>query len=759
MLDPRCENAIVLAKRVLREGERLDIGLLLDALFHATDVKERFPALGVYLHEPRPQRDVPLAKVPVAEPLQPLLRKALDRKPSPGPEEFFLMLARSDAGRRFLQDRGLPATEFENALAATGAGAPPGDGGDDSGSGWRGSAEREDAVRALDSYGRMLTGIELPSPGIVEFEKPLKSLVRTLSRMRRRNAFVIGHPGTGKSALVYELARRMTAGDPALPAALRECDIFELSPAFLRAGASLVGQYEERIKSLLDVLGHNPRIILFVDEVHSLFQSGVHVRGPFNDANESLKGALGRGEITCIGCTTLNEYRHFIEPDQALVRRFSVIRIDPPSPEATVRILEARLPRIRKFYASLSIPSEILGRAVALTEEHLPARAQPDKAIQLLDEACACCTTADPPLAEVTEEALLAVLEDLVGHGLLRRGRITEDEVYASLREKILGQDSVLRAVSRAFVAGLGGWRRRGGPRGVYLFAGPTGVGKTETAVLLARILGGGRDSLLRVDCNTLQGSRLDSGPIINRLLGVPPGYVGYARGQGGLLSRIRDLQESVVLFDEMEKAAAGLGQLLLQVFDDGRVEDVDGNLLDFRRSYIVMTTNLGCEYDRRSLGFATGDRAPPAVPRVDEEALRRELMATGLGPEFLGRIEHVFLFAGLEGDVVKQILARQLRDLRDLAEGQGLSLAWSSALVDHLVSQWQPRFGARHLGAVLRNRVTEQLGVAEAHGLLSGVRRIRLDVMTGSVGDGELGLIGIVACERSGDELIIRLQ
>lgn len=758
-LDPRCEQAITLAKRVLRQGENLDVGLLLDALYHATEVKTLFPQLRAYLHEPQPERETPLAKVPVAEALRPLLQQALNSAPAPGPREFFLLLAGSAAGRRFLEQRGLPGQEIEALTAGAGGASPPPAGGGFGDGGWRGSVARREAVQALGSYGRLLTGVDLPSPGLVELDKPLKALVRTLSRMRRRNAFIIGHPGTGKSALVYELARRLTAGDPALPPGLRDCDIFELSPAFLRAGASLVGQYEERIKNLLDVLGRNPRIILFVDEVHSLFQSGVHARGPFSDANETLKGALGRGEIVCIGCTTLNEYRHFIEPDQALARRFSVIRLDPPSAAATRRILQARLPRLQQHYAAISIPAEILDRLVELTEEHLPSRAQPDKSIQLLDEACAYCLTAEPPRPEVDEEALLQVLQDMIGHGLVRPERITESGVFDALRERILGQDDVLRAIARAFVAGLGSWRRRGGPRGVYLFAGPTGVGKTETALLLAGILGNGRQSLLRIDCNTLQGSRSDSGPIINRLLGVPPGYVGYARGQGGLLSRIRDLPQAIVLFDEFEKADAGLGRLLLQIFDEGRVEDVDGYVLDFRRSYLILTTNVGCDYDRRALGFDPDGKAGSAAPRVDEGALQRELLARGLGQEFLGRIEHSFLFAGLEGGVVRRILERQLAALRDLAAERGLRLAWSAALVDHLAAQWQPRLGARHLNTMLRHRVVEQLGVAEAHGEMSGVESVLLEII-GEKSVGALpGIVGVAERERRRGELVIRLR
>ncbi len=485
----------------------------------------------------------------------------------------------------------------------------------------------------------------------------------------------------------------------------------------------------------------------------------MHARGPFTEANEAFKSALGHGDITCIGCTTTAEYRHYIEPDGALARRFSVIRLDPPSPEATVRILTARRPKMEEYYDGMRISGEIIERTVDLTEEYLPSRFQPDKSIQLLDEACAHCTMMEPPAEEVPEDALWQALEDVIGHSVVRGERLTEEDLLEQLRAKIVGQDEVLRPIARAFVSGLGGWAsKRSSPRGVFFFGGPTGVGKTETALLLSKVLGGGREALVRVDCNTLHGTFGDPAPMVSILLGVPPGYVGHVEGKGGVLSRIRDHPESIVLFDEIEKAHPALGKILLQIIDDGRVEDRDGNLLDFRRSFIVFTTNAGCIYDRqRQIGFEGTEEGPIPSPRADLEALRSEIRAMGLGEEFLGRIGHFFLFKGLETGSIYDIVQMQLDRVREVAEERGYELEWDEKIVGYLASQWQPRFGVRHLTSILRNRIIEQLSVADAQGELTGVGKIRLQILKTDGGDGR-DLTGLATREREGDTLVINL-
>jgi ATP-dependent Clp protease ATP-binding subunit ClpA len=759
-LDPDSQAAVDLAKRALPKGGQLDVGLLMAALYHSAKLKKRFPQLGSCLPRPSQKRKKTPDKVPVDEALRPVLSRLARKKRPLGREELFAALIDSDVGRGFLLSGGVTERDLTPILATLRSsamqrstaqrGRPTGD--------WRGSQARQTAIEALSSFGRMLTVAEPPHRGVVEMEKPLRSLIRTLSRMRRRNAIIIGHPGTGKSALVYELARRLVREDKSIPARLRDHDVFELSPSFLRSGASLVGQYDERVKSLLQVLRAHPKIILFIDEIHSLLHSGMHQRGPFSEANESFKSALGLGEISLIGCTTTAEYRHYIEPDGALARRFSIIKIDPPTPDATFRILEARRPKMEEYYGQVRIPDEILSRTVELTEEYVLTRFQPDKSIQLLDEACAHCITAEPPAKEVTEEALWQALEDIIGHSVVRRERLTVETLFEQLRAKIIGQDDVLRRIARSFISGLGGWAKRSAPRGVFFFCGPTGVGKTETAVLLSKLLGGGRDALVRVDCNTLQGSGHDPGPAINVLLGPPPGYVGYVRGQGGALSKIRDYPESIVLFDEIEKANPGVGKLLLQMIDDGRVEDNEGNTLDFRRSFIIFTTNAGCVYDRRQIGFEETSEVVSRSPRTDVDALKSELRGIGLGEEFLGRIGHFFVFEALAASAISEIIELRLESLRETAEVRGHRLEWEKGIVGHLTSQWQPRFGVRHLIAILRNRIIEQLSVADAQGELKGVKKIRLEILELGDSPEDRDLTGLASRERQGETLVISL-
>jgi ATP-dependent Clp protease ATP-binding subunit ClpA len=754
--DTEAQAAVDLAKRAVAKGASLDLPTLLAAVYCSTPLKERFPQLAKCLTAPGERRGRTPVEVDVDEALQPILDELADSGEVVTADDLAAALLDSEAGGQWLRARGLGEDDLAAVLRGL-AGIEPAPGGTPV-STWRGSSERDEAIAALSSFGRMLTVGEPPYKGGVEFEKPVASLVRTLCKMRRRNALILGQPGTGKSALVYELARRLVRGDASIPARIRDLDIFELSPAFLRSGAGVVGQYDERVKKLIQTLSAHPKIVLFVDEIHSFLQSSMHERGPFSDANESFKAALGHGDFACIGCTTTAEYRFFIERDQALARRFGIIRLEPPTPEAAVRILQARRPAMAKYYDPLRIPDAILERAVELTEQYLPGRFQPDKSIQLLDEACAYCVTVEPPLGEVTEDALWNGLEDIIGHSIARSATITEEDLFGQLRAKIVGQDETLRGITRAFVAGLGGWGKGSRPRGVFFFAGPTGVGKTETALLLSKVLGGGGESLVRIDCNTLQGGH-DAGPALHILLGPPPGYVGYVRGQGGLLSKVRDNPECIVLFDEIEKAHPGVGKLLLQILDAGHAEDNDGNRLDFRRAYVVFTTNAGCTYDRQpSIGFAGTDAPELGSPSVDIGALKTDLRLVGLGEEFLGRISHWFSFQGLGATSIRQVIQLQLERLRRTAEERGFVLAWEPAIVDHLGARWQPRFGVRHLTTILRNRIEEQLSVAEAQGDLQGVTTIRLTVLETTDAEAARGFVGFATRERRGDTMIVHL-
>jgi len=615
-------------------------------------------------------------------------------------------------------------------------------------------------AKGLSAFGRMMTEGDLPDRGTTEMEPALEALVTVLVSRKRRNAIVTGLPGTGKTAVIRELARRIVARDERIPAMLHDYDIFELSPLFLRSGASVVGQYEERIKALIQVLTEHPKVILFVDEIHSLFESDMHGGGPFAGANEAFKGVLNRGDIICIGCTTTAEYRHYIQPNKALARRFKEIKLEPPSAETALRILQSRLAHVAEHYAGLRIPESILPRVVELAEEFLPAQYQPDKSIQLLDQACAWCMVKRRAAGEVDEEALVHALEHTLGRRVVRPEQLTKDQVLERLNRKIVGQDKVLEGVAQAFITGLSQWSRHEGPRGAFFFGGPTGVGKTEVALMLAEIYGGDRSALIRVDCNTLQGSGYDDGPIRNILLGVPPGYVGYVLGQGGLLSRIRDFPASIVLFDEFEKASPGVGNLLLAILDKGQAEDTDGNLLDFRHAFFVFTSNAGCSYgDSGFIGYQIPGLESDGVPKANKQAITEELIRrVGLGREFIGRLSHVFIFNGLDSQAIGKVLLDKLAELVELAKGRGYGLTWDDGLVEHLVRRWQPQFGVRFLTNMLHNRIVERLSVAEAQGKLKGVTTIR--VTAGKLPEGAEApeLVGAASHEQEGDTLVIRV-
>lgn len=755
-LDDQAQDALNAAKRAVPEDGELDTALMMAALYHHTTLHDVLPAeLAEVLAEPLAVRPSAEAKVPVARPLSMVLA-ALDGTDDPiDPLRLFTALARTPEGRSLLTTDGLGAEDVLGALGLPQDG-PPSRRPD--GTGWLASPERAKAMETLNAYGRMLTALHLPAKTTVGMESALREVETTLIRMGRRNAVIHGPPGCGKSALVYELARRLADGDPSVPPMLRDHDIFELSPSLLRAGAGIVGEYDKRVATLIGVLGECPKIILFVDELHALLQSGVQYQGPFSQANEAFKDALGKGRISCIGCTTTAEYRQFIEPDGALKRRFDEIKLDEPTPEATLGILRSRVPRLQEHYGGLRIPDPLLERVVHLTEEYQPGMHQPAKSIQLLDRACAQSVTGDSPLEEVTDDVLVQALETTIGRSLVRPGQLKEDDVFALLSSKIVGQDETLRELSSAFVGGFGSWQAQKGPRGRWMFYGPTGVGKTETARLLAGILGGGdREALLRIDCNTLQGSGYDSGPAQNTLLGAPPGY----RDHGpGLLSRIRDMPQCIVLLDEIEKADPGVGRVLLQILDEGRVSDATSAVLDFRRAFIVFTTNAGAVYDSgvKHVGFETRGTDLPDAPSVEERDVLDALRATGHGEEFLGRHLRFFRFGALDADALEVIIERQLAGLRQSAQLRGYEFDWAPDLVEYLSAQWQPRFGVRHLTTILRHRIEEQLSVGEAQGELRGVTRIHLEPVPSDSRRGPTGQPGGAARERRDDTLVINL-
>lgn len=753
---PEANAALDRAKQAVPEGGALTAELLLAAAVETGALGETVPQLVTYLPKLSPTTGEPPGQVLIDEPLRPVLGALLAR-PDVGLNELALAVLKSPAARKYLAGQGMPDAEIDHVISTMDS--PTGDVATTDGT-WRTSAERQDVLGQLAPWGRCLTLTEAPAKGGMQMDRYLRSLQKNLLKMRRSNVLIIGQPGTGKTALVYEFARLIVDGDEKIAPALRDRDVFELSVSLFRAGAGMVGEYEKRVGQLIQILEQHPQVILFVDEIHSMLQSGIHESGPFTQGDQGFKQAIGKGLLSLIGATTVAEYSHYIQPDGALTRRFGLVRIEPPTPEEALSILRGRVEQYRRHYAPLRIDDEMLARTVEMSEDLLLTRFQPDKSLDVLDEACAVCVMHEPPLESVTESVLMTAIEDEIGHSVLVPGTLTADLVAARLHETILGQHSAIETIARGFVAGLSQeWLQHDGPRRIFFFCGPTGTGKTETARRLAMILGGGREAMIRIDCNTLMGSGAeDPGPIINRLLGVPRGYIGYARGEGGLLSKIRDMPEAIVLFDEIEKASPHIGKLLLQILDEGKVEDVDGNLLDFRRSFVIFTTNAGCRYSAEGggIGFGAGDeKHSQAVPTVTVQAVKDELRASGYGEEFFGRQIDFVIFEGLAKGVIEQVLRHQMEDLQKTAKERGYELTWSEEVFDHLLTEWTPRVGARWVFNMLRNRVEEQLALAETEGQLEGVALIQLQLLP-TEPDADLEEIGRARRRREGETLVV---
>ena len=725
-----CQRGVDLAKRSLaRDGDNLSAAAVLAGLLYATRMKELFPELLAHVPEPHPVREAS-QPVGLAEDLRRVLCDLRDRMhPNPiSSAALFFELVKSPQGREALAV--VPAPELAKMVEkleaevrseSQAAGA----------AGWKESPERQKAFAALDPLGRVLTRGEPKAEEMTGRERELHSLVRVLCKLKRHNAIITGEAGSGKTALVRELARRIVRRDASLPESVLDLDIFELEPMRIKAGASIVGEYEKRIRDLVGVLRGARRIVLFIDEIHAFFQSSTQRGGPFAEAHESLKAELARGEISCIGCTTLKEYRHFIEPDAALARRFALIRIEPPDRETTLGILR-RHKAVLEAHFRLTVPDGVVTQAVDASELYLPTRFQPDKSLQLLEDACAFAYTERPqaPSAVGAEHVRLAV-EDVIGHAAQDPLGLREDDLFARLREKIVGQDEPLRGLSHAVVTGLHAMTGSKKPLRVFVFFGPSGVGKTETALKLSEILGAGRRALVQVDCNTLWDAQGDG--IKARLFGPPPGYVGYIEGHGGLLSRVRDFPYSVLLFDEFEKGPAALADILLEILDKGQVEDNGGNLLDFRRSFVVFATNLGWQGEaRRALGFPSrASRGPEAPTGPDSKgAIQEALRKAGVSDAFLGRVgDDYMFFAPLGPKAVEKAIERLFGVLGEALKRRNLTLSWGTDVIPYLTKTWEPRFGVRHLKVLLENRVIEQLSLADMDGELKAVKQVRIEI------------------------------
>ena len=586
---------------------------------------------------------------------------------------------------------------------------------------------------------------------IIGRDREIYRTIQILSRRQKNNPCLIGEAGVGKTAIAEGIAERIAKGQ--VPAGLQDKEIFLLDLTSLVAGTQFRGQFEQRVKGLLSEVKAAGNVILFIDEIHTITSAG-ESEGAMNAGN-ILKPALSRGEIQVIGATTFNEYRKYIEKDQALERRFQPVRVEEPSVADTLAVMGG----IKHYYEEhhhVQVPADVLNATVTLSERYITDRYLPDKAIDLLDEACACCNLAHPVISEyltmqkelealkqeeadmenadvnepidyervaerktrmaqlerelpakqaaageiqVTMDDVAKVIELWTGIPAVKI-RETEYAKLASLetelKKKIIGQDDAVHLVAQAVKrsrADLSGRRRPAS----FIFVGPTGVGKTELVKQLANQLFDGPDPLIRLDMSEYMEKYA-----VSRMIGSPPGYVGYEEA-GQLTEKVRRRPYSVVLFDEIEKAHPDVMNILLQILDEGKINDAQGRTVDFSNTVICMTSNAGSsDQTTASLGFNRSEEE-----RNEERS--RKALSQFLRPEFLGRVDEVITFKPLSEETLQGIAALMLDEYKPSMEAKGIAYSYTPAALAALVHKSQGgKFGARDLRRTIRKAVED---------------------------------------------------
>ena len=574
-------------------------------------------------------------------------------------------------------------------------------------------------------------------------DEELEQLMRVLVRRRKSNPCLVGDPGVGKTALVEGLALAVHSG--AVPPKLRNSRVVALQLGALVADTKYRGDFEERLKRVLDECAADPRIILFIDELHTVIGAGAAGESGGIDASNLLKPALARGDFRCVGATTVEEYRRYVEKDAALERRFQPIMVGEPSPASARRILEGLAPAYGEHHGVTYSPSA-LDAAVRLSVRYINDRFLPDKAIDVLDEAGArvqlrsyhagaaadSSASASAPV-EVTEGDVAEVVSRWSGVPLTALSRTEVDALLTlegTLSARVVGQVPAVRAVARAVRRARAGLAPTGRPVAALLFAGPTGVGKTELVKALAETYFGTQSSLVRLDMSEYMEAFS-----VSRLTGPPPGYIGFEQG-GQLTEAVRRQPYCCVLMDEMEKAHPDVANILLQVLEDGRLTDGKGRVVDFSNCLLVMTSNVGAQAIVDALAASSGEEEEEAGGGDDDAAaiagvavaVRAEL-GDKYRPEFLNRLDEIVIFRPLAREALHQVVDLLLQRVGAAAEPLGVSVSATPAMRARLEREGASlRFGARPLRRAVRRLVEDPLAEALLEGFAAKGDAITVD-------------------------------